>query len=122
MMRSRLLSLGLVAAGLGVASLASAVMAPSAAYAAEGLSPEVGKPLQAAQDLAKKGKFKEALEEVSKAEAASKKSSYESLVIAETRGSIAQQAGDTAAAISAYETVLKSGAVEGPNSLKLVQA
>lgn len=122
MMRSRLLSLGLIAAGLGVAGLASAVMAPSAAYAAEGLSPEVGKPLQAAQELAKKGKFKEALEEVSKAEAASKKTAYESLVIAQMRGSIAQQAGDTNAAINAYEAVLKSGAVEGPNALKLVQA
>lgn len=122
MMRSRLLSLGLIAAGLGVASLASAVMAPSVAYAAEGLSPEVGKPLQAAQDLAKKGKFKEALEEVSKAESSSKKTAYESLVIAQMRGSIAQQAGDTGAAIAAYEAVLKSGAVEGPNSLKLVQA
>jgi hypothetical protein len=122
MMRSRLLSLGLVAAGLGVASLAAPVMAPTAAYAAEGLSPEVGKPLQAAQDLANKGKFKEALDEVNKAEAASKKTAYESLVIAQMRGSIAQKAGDTAAAIAAYETVLKSGAVEGPNSLKLVQA
>jgi tetratricopeptide (TPR) repeat protein len=122
MMRSRLLSLSLIAAGLGVASLASAVMTPSAAYAAEGLSPEVGKLLQAAQEQAKKGKFKEALEEVSKAEAASKKTAYENLVIAQMRGSIAQQAGDTGAAIAAYEAVLKSGAVEGPNSLKLVQA
>ena len=117
MMRSRLLSLGLIAAGLGVASLASAVMAPTVAYAAEGLSPEVGKPLQAAQDLAKKGKFKEALEEVTKAENSSKKTAYESLVIAQMRGSIAQQAGDTGAAIAAYEAVLKSGDVEGPNSL-----
>jgi hypothetical protein len=122
MTRSRLLSLGLIAAGLGVASLGSAVIAPSAAYAAEGLSPEVGKPLIAAQELAKKGNYKGALEEVNKAEAAGHKSAYESLMIAQTRGSIAQQAGDKDTAINAYEAVLKSGAVEGPNALKLVQA
>ena len=121
MMRSRLLTLGLFAAGLGVASLASAVMAPSIAYAAEGVSPEVGKPLQAAKDLAQKGKFKEALEEVNKAEAAPKKTPYEAFAIAMTRGSIARSAGDMNAAIAAYEGVLKSGNLEGANSLTVVQ-
>ncbi len=122
MMRSRLLSLGLIATGLGVASLASAVMAPSAAYAAEGVSPEVGKPLQAAKDNASKGKFKEALEDVAKAEAAPKKTPYETFAIALTRGSIQQRAGDTKGAIASYEAVLKTGNVEGANALQLVQA
>jgi hypothetical protein len=122
MMRSRLLSFGFIAAGLGVASLSSMALAPSSAYAADALRPEVGKPLQAAQDLAKKGSFKAALEEINKAEAVGGKTAHETLVIEEMRGSVAQQAGDTGAAIKSYEAVIASGALDGPNQLRMVQA
>jgi tetratricopeptide (TPR) repeat protein len=83
--------------------------------------PEVGKPLQAAQELAKKGNFKAAMEEINKAEAVGGKTAHETLLIEETRGSVAQQGGDTAAAIKSYEAVIASGALDGPNQLRMVQ-
>ena len=122
MTRSRLLSLGFIAAGLGVASLSSIALVPSAAYAQGGVRPEVGKPLQAAQELAKKGSFKAALDEINRAEAVGGKTAHETLLIEEMRGSIAQQAGDTGAAIKSYEAVIASGALDGPNQLRMVQA
>jgi tetratricopeptide (TPR) repeat protein len=122
MTRFRLLSFGFIAAGLGVAGLSVLALAPSAAYAADALRPEIGKPLQAAQDLAKKGSFKAALDEINKAEAVSGRTAHETLMIEETRGSVASQAGDTDAAIKAYEAVLASGTLEGPSQLRMVQA
>src|ERR1700734_1699444 len=98
MTRSRLLSFGLIAAGLGVASLSSVALVPSVAYAAEGIRPEVGKPLQAAQDLAKKGNFAGSLAEANKAAAVNGKTAYETLLVEQVRGTIAQQAGDSATA------------------------
>jgi tetratricopeptide (TPR) repeat protein len=122
MTRSRLLSLGLIAAALGGASLSSAALVPSAAYAAEGIRPEVGKPLQAAQDLAKKGNFAAALAEANKAAAVSGKTPYETTLVEQVRGTIAQQAGDTATAIKSFEAVIASGSLDAAAQLRMVQA
>jgi hypothetical protein len=122
MMRSRLLSLGLIAAGLGVASLSSVALAPSVAFGAEGIRPEVGKPLQAAQDLAKKGNFAAALAEANKAAAVNGKTAYETLLVEQVRGTIAQQAGDSATAIKAFETVIATGSLDAAAQLRMVQA
>jgi tetratricopeptide (TPR) repeat protein len=122
MTRLRLLSLGFVAAGLGVASLSLPAFVPTAAYAADSVRPEVGKPLQNALDQAKKRNFKAAMDEVGHAEAVPNKTAHETLLIEETRGSIAQQAGDTPAAIKSFEAVIKSGSLEGPEEVKMIQA
>jgi hypothetical protein len=72
---------------------------------AQGIRPEVGKPLQAASDLLKAGKAREALAEARKADAVPGKTAAEQLVIDRMKGAAAQRAGDTATTIAAFESV-----------------
>lgn len=72
---------------------------------AQGLRPEVGKPLQQASDLLKAGKAKEALAKAREADAVSGKTAAEQLTIDRMKGAAAQRAGDNASAIQAYEAV-----------------
>lgn len=73
MIKSRLAHLGLVMAALGFTA-ATPVLGLSSAYAADTVRAEVGVPLQAAQNLMKSGKNKEALNELKKADNVSGKS------------------------------------------------
>jgi hypothetical protein len=72
---------------------------------AQGIRPEVGRPLQAASDLLKAGKAREALAEARKADAVAGKTPAEQLVIDRMKGAAAQRAGDTATTIAAFESV-----------------
>jgi outer membrane protein assembly factor BamD (BamD/ComL family) len=88
---------------------------------AEGVRPEVGKPLQEAQALAKSGRSREALAKVSEAEAAAK-SPNETLLVQRMRASIASTSGDNEAAVKSYEALLNSGKVTGRDATQMVQA
>ncbi len=72
---------------------------------AQAMRPEVGKPLQAASDLLKAGKGKEALAKVREAEAVGSKTAAESLMVDRMKAAAAQRAGDTAATIQALESL-----------------
>ena len=102
-----------------LASLAFAVFAGSMpiAHAQQGVRPEVGKPLQAAQALIKQRKGREALAEVAKAEAVSGRTAQENLLIAQMKGSAALAAGDNDAVIRAYEPLLEGGKVSGAQQM-----
>jgi hypothetical protein len=76
---------------------------------AQGLRPEVGKPLQAASDLLKAGKAREALAKAREADAVSGKTAAEQLLIDRMKGAAAQRAGDNATAIAAFESVYERG-------------
>src|SRR5690349_10429799 len=80
------------------------------AHAQQGVRPEVGKPLQAAQALIKQRKGREALAEIAKAEAVPNRTAQENSVIAQMKGSAALAAGDHDAVIRAYEPLLEGGA------------
>jgi tetratricopeptide (TPR) repeat protein len=97
----RLLSAALLAAGLVSTALA------------QGVRPEVGKPLQQASDLLRAGKAKEALARVYEADAVSGKTPTEQLMIDRMKGSAAQRAGDTATAIAAFESIMARLATTG---------
>jgi hypothetical protein len=75
------------------------------AVQAQGLRPEVGKPLQQAGELLKAGKAKEALVKVHEAEAVPNRTPAEQLTIDRMRGAAAQRAGETAVAIQSFEAV-----------------
>ncbi len=94
------------------------------AASAQGLRPEVGKPLQQAGDLLRAGKAKEALAKVREADAASGKTSAEQLMIERMRAAAAQRAGDTATAIQALEAIhgRVSGAEAGQIAEQLASA
>jgi hypothetical protein len=124
MTRSRLLYVGLVGAGLGLSMLPHSPLGIQAAQAQEAdkLRPEVGKPLQKAQEFVKEKKLAEATAQVREADNAKNKTAYESFVIEQMRGSIAQASGDYAAAAKSYEAQLASGRVSGAEETKLVMA
>ncbi|HEU5293454.1 MAG TPA: hypothetical protein VFU71_01575 [Burkholderiaceae bacterium] len=80
---------------------------------AQGVRPEVGKPLQQAADLLKAGKSKEALAKAREADAVGGKTPAEQLMIDRMKAAAAQRAGDTAAAIQGFEALFNSGKLSG---------
>jgi hypothetical protein len=108
MSKFRLAHLGLALAALGFTAAAPVVgLAP--AYAAETVRPEIGKPLQQAQQQMKSGKNKEALATLRQLDSVSGKSANETYLIEMTRLGAAVQAGDYDTAAKASETLLASG-------------
>lgn len=87
----------------------------------DGVRPEVGKPLQEAQSLAKSGRYREAMAKVSEAEAAAK-APNETFLVQRMRASIASTGGDNDAAVKSYEALLNSGRVTGRDATQMVQA
>jgi hypothetical protein len=85
---------------------AAAVLAAALGTAqAQTVRPEVGKPLQQAGELLKAGKAREALAKVREADAVGGKTGAEQLMIDRMRGAAAQRAGDSGAAIQAFESL-----------------
>ena len=85
---------------------ATAVLAAALGTAqAQTVRPDVGKPLQQAAELLKAGKAREALAKVREADAVGGKSGAEQLMIDRMRAAAAQRAGDTGAAIQAFEAL-----------------
>jgi len=78
--------------------------------------------LQAAQELLKAGRYKDALAKIREADSVSGKSAYESYLIERMRGSAATGAGDNDTAIKAFEAVIASGKAPAADQLKMVEA
>ncbi len=97
------------------AAAALLLAAAAASVQAEGLRPEVGKPLQQASDLLRAGKSREALAKVREADAVGGKTAAEQLAVERMRGAAAQRAGDSATAIAAFESLFSkvSGSEQG---------
>jgi len=110
-----------LAAGIGVAR---ADDAPPAATTApkDTVREEVGKPLQAAQELMKDKKFKEALAKIHEAEAIPNRTAYENFIIDRMRGSAAANNGDDELAATSFEAVVASGRLPAADQLKIIQA
>src|SRR6188508_1852630 len=87
----------------------------------EGVRPEVGKPLQAAQALVKQRKGREAMAEIAKAEAVPNRTAYENQLIGQMKAAAASAAGDNDGTIRANEALLNSGKVSGREATTLVQ-
>lgn len=109
----------LLTAALGL-TLAAGMQAAHAE--SETLRPDVSKPLQAAQDLIKNKKYKEALAKVGELDAIANKTAYESFIIERMRGAAASGAGDTDLAAKSFETVINTGRLPAAEQLKLIEA
>ncbi|RAS18832.1 tetratricopeptide repeat protein [Paraburkholderia bryophila] len=96
-----------------VGGLSALAMLPLAAHAADTLRPDVAKPLNAAQDLYRAHKYKDALTKIDQAAAVPGKTPYESTMIEEMRGAAAAAAGENGIAAQSYETLLSSGKLSG---------
>ena len=92
------------------------------ALAQETLRPEVGKPLQAAQELIKSGRYKEALAKVREAEAAGARNANETYLIERMRIAAASGAGDADTAAKSFEALSGSGKVSGPDKLRMIES
>lgn len=113
---SRLLPLRGVAAL--VATLLIGVCVPHAD--AQALRPEVGKPLQAAQELIKAGKYRDALAKVREADAVGGKSAGENLMVERMRLAAASGAGDADTAAKAFEAV--AGSTGAADKLRMIES
>ncbi len=84
--------------------------------------PEVGKPIQAALDLLKSKRGKDALARVHEADAVPNKTPYETYLVERVRAQAAAAAGDPAAAARAFEATAASPAVSGGERLQFLAA
>jgi Tfp pilus assembly protein PilF len=103
-----LLTLGLATAGVSAAE-------PT-------VRAEVGKPLQAAQELIKAQQYREALAKIAEADAVPDKTPDERFLIDRYRGVAAVRAGDHALALQAWEAVIASGRLAPPEQRAALEA
>ena len=92
------------------------------AVQAQGIRPEVGKPLQAASELLKAGKAREALAKAREADAVGGKNPAEQLMIDRMKGAAAQRAGDNGTAIAAFESAFASGKLSGAEQAQVAES
>jgi tetratricopeptide (TPR) repeat protein len=110
----RLLFAALLAANL--------VLSAASVCAQEALRPEIARPLKAAGDLYRAGKYREALTKVRDADSVPNKTTAEQITIERMRGSAALAAGDTDTAARAFEHVFASGKVSAGEQAKIAEA
>jgi hypothetical protein len=87
---------------------------------AQGMRPEVGKPLQEASSLLQAGKAREALAKVAEADRASGKTATEQLTIDRMKAAAAQRAGDNATAVRTLESIY--GKVSGAEKAQTAES
>lgn len=124
-MRLSLLCAGLIAGVLGFGLDSSGHWGVREAHAqskSETVRPEVGKPLQAAQDLLKQKKYGEALSKIREVDAVPNKTPYETYVLESMRLSAANGAGDSDTAAKAFEAVVASGKLSEADQLNIMGA
>ena len=93
--------------------------------AADAVRPELGKPLQAVQELLKANKGQEALARLRDVEnlvPPANRSPYESYIIERLRGSAASMVGDAELAAKSFEAVISSGRLAVADKLKVTEA
>lgn len=88
----------------------------------ESVRPEVGKPLQAAQELLRAQNYRQALVKIQEADGAKDKTAYEVYVIDRLRGVAATGAGDTDVAIRSFESSIGSDRLSPSEKLKMMEA
>lgn len=120
MTRTRLFTAALLGTALAFGSFA-AIMAPSEAFAQKAgdkkgsgdtVRPEVGTPLQAAQELVKQKKYKEALVKVKEADAVPNKTPFEASTVLQFKVAVAQAAGDSEELEKAMDGLIAAGALQ----------
>ena len=110
-------SLAAAAVALGFAlTLAGAVQAQ------EALRPDVGKPLQAAQEMIKAGKYREALAKVRDADAVGGKNANESYLVERMRIAAASGAGDIDTASRSFEAISGSPKLGAADRLRMLES
>jgi hypothetical protein len=105
---------------LVAAALLTAVL--TSTYAQDAVRPDIGKPLQAAGDLIKAGKYKEALAKVRDADAVPNKNASESYTIERMRIAAASGAGDAETAGKSFEALAATGKLAQADKLRMLES
>jgi hypothetical protein len=104
-----------------VKTVAAAALALAlGAQAQDAVRPDVGRPLQQANELIRAGKYKEALNKVREADAVGGKSANENYMIERMRLAAASGAGDVETAARSFEAV--SARVSAGDRLKMIES
>ncbi len=103
------------------AALAAALLA-GPARAQDTVRPEVGKPLQAAQELIRAQKFKDALAKVREADAIAGKTAGENYLIERMRIAAASGAGDVETAAKSFDAISGTGKVSTADKLRMIES
>ncbi|MBC3811491.1 tetratricopeptide repeat protein [Undibacterium aquatile] len=96
-------------------------IAANTAYAQEAMRPEIGRIVQAAGELFKAKKYKDALSKIHEADSVSGKTVNENFTIERMRLSIASAAGDNDTVIRAAETIIAAGKLPSKDQLQMIQ-
>jgi hypothetical protein len=107
---------------LRITALAAALLFGLGAQAQEAVRPEVGKPLQAAQELIKAGKYKDALAKVREADAVGGKNANEGFLVERMRIAAASGAGDNDTAAKAFEALAATGKVSAADKARMAES
>jgi tetratricopeptide (TPR) repeat protein len=121
MPKFRFASAAILLAAIGLNTVPALIGVGSMAQAQQAVRPELGKPLQQAQEMMRAQRFKEALAKVREADRAGAKNPTEQLMLDRMRGAAAQGAGDNETAARSYEAALNSGRMPSGDNLKFVQ-
>lgn len=105
---------------IGKAALAAAAAVLVGGAQGQGLRPEVGRPLQAAEAMIKSGKYREALAKVREAEAVGGKTAAENNTIERMRLAAASGAGDADTAARSFEAL--AGSMSGADKLRTIES
>ncbi len=109
--------IAVVSAAVGASLVLATATLPARAQA---LRPEIGRPLQAAQEMVRAGKFREALAKVRDADAVSGKTGAEQTTIERMRLAAASGAGDADTAAKSFEQI--SSGVSVPDRQRMIES
>lgn len=122
MKQLRLSRLAVLIAAIGFAAVPELTnIAANQAYAQESMRPEIGRIVQAAGELYKAKKFRDALSKIHEADSVSGKTVNENFTIERMRLSIASAAGDNDTVIRSAETIVSANKLGGKEQLQMIQ-
>ena len=107
---------------VGAVLLVASLLAGGAIQAQETLRPEIGKPLQAAQELIKAQRYKEALAKVREAEAVGARNANETYMIERMRIAAASGAGEVDTAARSFEALNGSARVSPADKVRMIES
>lgn len=111
-----------IAGWASAATLAATLLIGGGASAQETLRPEIGRPLQAAQEMIKGGRYREALAKVREAEAVGARGANETYLIERMRMAAASGAGDAETAARSFEAISGSGKLASADKLRMIES
>ncbi|PXX35223.1 tetratricopeptide repeat protein [Undibacterium pigrum] len=122
MKQLRLSRIAVLFAAIGFAAAPELTnIAANQAYAQESMRPEIGRIVQAAGELYRAKKFREALSKIHEADSVGGKTVNENFTIERMRLSIASAAGDNDTVIRSAETIVSANKLGGKEQLQMIQ-